>query len=421
MDTELARRSLAARLPATLELLREWVAINSHTANRDGVNRLARATAAHFTGLGFSVDFVPHRDPACGDHLVLTRPGRSARTVALIAHLDTVFPAEEEARNDFRWRPEGDRIYGPGTTDIKGGSAMMHLMLSTFAELEPAVFEDVTWVLLWNSSEETLSRHFAEVCRDRLDPGRTIAALVFEAEGRPRGTPCVVQARKGRATLRVTVEGRASHAGAKHARGANAIVQLGRVVDRIAALTDYARELTFNVGVVQGGIAVNRVPHLATADLEMRAFAPDVYRAGLDAALALNGPGDLRSPADGHPCQVRVEVLEESPPWPRNPATDRLVAIWQAAAAELGQALGGEDRGGLSDGNWICDRFPTLDGLGPHGDNDHCSERSADGSKVPEYLLVSSVVPKALLNLVALLRLIRADQESGGWIPDGGS
>ena len=50
---------------------------------------------------------------------------------------------------------------------------------------------------------------------------------------------------------------------------------------------------------------------------------------------------------------------------------------------------------------------PTLDGLGPYGDNDHCSERSADGSKLPEYVEVRSFVPKAALNAMAVLRLVQ--------------
>ncbi|MBL9139794.1 MAG: M20/M25/M40 family metallo-hydrolase [Verrucomicrobiales bacterium] len=397
---------LAAHLPDHLEFLREMVGINSYTGNAEGVNQLARVTADRFSRLGFVPALVPHRDPSCGHHLVATRPGKSSRTIALISHLDTVFPPEEEARNDFHWLPEGDRIYGPGTTDIKGGTAMMHLVLSSLRESDPDAFEAVTWKLLWNSSEETLSQHFAEVARDQLDPASTLAALVFEAEGWPQGRPALVVARKGRATFRVTVEGRGSHAGAKHPRGANAITQLGRLVDRIAEITDYSRHRTVNVGVIHGGVAVNRVPHLAIADVEMRAFSREAYQEGVNALLALNGPGDVRSPVDGHPCQVRVEILAESPPWPRNPGTDRLFAIWKSTADELGRPLDAEERGGLSDGNWICDQYPTLDGLGPHGDNDHCSERSADGSKLPEYIHVPSIVPKAVLNVMALRKLI---------------
>ena len=61
----------------------------------------------------------------------------------------------------------------------------------------------------------------------------------------------------------------------------------------------------------------------------------------------------------------------------------------------------------MSDGNLIWDAVPTLDGLGPWGDNDHCSERSADGSKLPEYVDATSFVPKAALNTIAILNLLK--------------
>src|SRR5262249_39726785 len=154
-----------------------------------------------------------------------------------VSHLDTVFPPEEEAQNGFRWEVAGDRIYGPGTQDIKGGSAMMFLVLSSLQACAPKLFEELTWKLIWNSSEEQFSPDFAEVCRTRLEPG-TLAALVFEAEGRQRQRGLVVVARKGRGTWRATVNGRGSHAGSKHAHGANAIVQLAQIVQKISGLTD---------------------------------------------------------------------------------------------------------------------------------------------------------------------------------------
>jgi glutamate carboxypeptidase len=73
----------------------------------------------------------------------------------------------------------------------------------------------------------------------------------------------------------------------------------------------------------------------------------------------------------------------------------------------LGLSVQPEERGGLSDGNFLWDAVPTIDGLGPWGDNDHCSERSPDGSKLPEYVEVTSFVPKALLNAHAIVDLIR--------------
>lgn len=402
------RAHLENRLPAALDLLRQMVAINSFTANRDGVNRLGRLTAEAFAPLGFSAEFVPSTNPAWGDHLVLTRPGGDNRAVAMISHLDTVFPPEEEARNDFRWRPEGDRIYGPGTHDIKGGTVMMWLVLDALRATAPALFEAVTWKLFWNSSEEAFSPDFGEVCRQRLAPG-TRAALVFEAEGREDGRadrPLLVVARKGRAAWRIRVSGRGAHAGARHPHGANAIVQLALLLPRVAMFTDYARGLTFNVGTIAGGTVTNRVPHEAVAEGEFRAFDTATFVEACVRLQGLAGPGEVSSPEDNYPCQVAVDLVSETRPWPRNEGSDRLFEIWRATGTALGLEPEPQHRGGLSDGNLLWDTVPTLDGLGPWGENDHCSERSPDGSKTPEYVAVSSFVPKATWNCLAMARLL---------------
>ncbi len=407
LEGETLKHYLESKLPEVLELLREMVQINSFTANPKGVKRLGKLTAKAFAPVGFRAEFVPSTNPAWGNHLVLTRPGRSDKSIAMVSHLDTVFPPEEEERNNFHWLQEGDRIFGPGTQDIKGGTVMMWLVLSALQQQAPAIFEQVSWKLFLNSSEEQFSPDFGEVCRSRMGKG-TLAALVFEAEGRNGSQGLVVVARKGRASWRVTVHGRGAHAGSKHKQGANALVQLGKTLQQIADLTDYARDLTFTVAVVHGGTVHNRVPHEAVAEGEFRAFTHDTFEDAKARLLALAGPGSVRSPADGYPCQVEISILGETRPWPRNPATDRLCQIWQEASRELGLPLGSEERGGLSDGNLIWDAVPTLDGLGPWGDNDHCSERSADGSKLPEFVEASSFVGKAAVNTAAIVKVYQA-------------
>src|SRR2546422_5280110 len=102
-------------LPSALHLLELMVGINSFTANAAGVNELGRLTAAAFQPLDLDADFVPSGRPEFGAHLFLTRRGSSDLRIALVSHLDTVFPPEEEQRNNFRWLQEANRIYGPGT------------------------------------------------------------------------------------------------------------------------------------------------------------------------------------------------------------------------------------------------------------------------------------------------------------------
>jgi glutamate carboxypeptidase len=101
-----------------------------------------------------------------------------------------------------------------------------------------------------------------------------------------------------------------------------------------------------------------------------------------------------------------VQWEDETQPWPRNVATDELIALWRSTGEQLGVIVQAEDRGGLSDGNVTWEHFPTIDGLGPRGDNSHCSERSADGKKEQEWVDLESFVPKAVLNAIAIERLI---------------
>lgn len=401
-------RYLTDNLPAYLDLLQKMVSINSFTANPNGVNHLGRLTAEIFAELGFTPEFIPSAYPQFGQHLVLTRPGKSGRKIGCISHLDTVYPPEEEVLNDFHWRVAGERIYGPGTTDIKGGTLAIYMMLDAIRTFQPAVYDNVTWVLLIDAAEEDLADDFGALCRRYLEGPETLAALIFEGGymNNAQKEFWVVRSRKGMGVFNVQVEGKSAHAGSAHTLGANAIVQMAEVIQRLAALTDYQRQVTVNVGVVQGGTVTNRVPHYAMARLEMRAFDPDVYEETIAQILALSSLSTVESAENGYGCKVRVELERRTLPWPINDATNRLLAIWQEAGAELGLRVKPEDRGGLSDGNHFWFAVPCLDGLGIAGGNAHSAERSEDGSKDQEYCLPGSLVPKTLLNVTAVLKLV---------------
>lgn len=399
------RTYLEHDLPYYLELLHQMVSINSFTANPDGISMLSELTIGAFAGLGFRAETIQSMDLAFGKHLLLTKPGKSKRKIGFISHLDTVYPPEEERRNDFSWREEGHRVYGPGTLDIKGGTIVIFMILAALKEVVPKLYDDMTWLVLLDATEERGGLDFGQLCLQHLGDN-ALAALVFEG-GKLNGKAFqIVTARKGMAVFKVTVEGKASHSGSAHVRGASAIVQMAEVIRRIAAFTDYERDITFNVGVVSGGTVTNRVPHYAEAQVEMRAFHPDIFEEGIASMLALNQLSTVRSPDGSYTCRVNVEILQRVMPWSPNPASDRLLHVWQEAAEALGMSVEREERGGLSDGNLIWQQIPTIDGLGPSGGNAHCSERSPDGSKDQEFVDVTSLVPKALLNTLAILKLI---------------
>ncbi|MFN2152693.1 MAG: M20/M25/M40 family metallo-hydrolase, partial [Anaerolineales bacterium] len=148
---------LEENLPRYLGLLQHWVETNSFTANPAGVDAVAKLTAAAFVDLGFVAEYIPSQNANHGNHLVLTRQGNTNRKLGLISHLDTVFPPEEEAANDFHWRVVGDRIYGPGTNDVKGGTLTILMLLEALQRFAAEDFAAITWVVLLNAAEETLS------------------------------------------------------------------------------------------------------------------------------------------------------------------------------------------------------------------------------------------------------------------------
>ncbi len=400
MNPETFSAAAERHLPAALDLLRQLVAVNSFTANADGVAEVARITAEAFALLGFSSAFVPCATPQAGPHLLLSKPGEGS-PVVLVTHSDTVFPPEEEESNDFRWdeRPSEGRIYGPGVIDNKGGTAMIWLVLTILRELSPETFASTPWLVASNAAEEVTGDDFGKAV-SRHCGDRARAVLVFE--GGPvdeRGWHLVVS-RKGRSTWRLEAEGRAAHAGSKHHEGINAIDALAAALPSIAALTDTAEERTVNLGRIDGGTVVNRVPHEAFAEWECRATDPGPLAEADAFFAALSGPSAngaiLSATRTGH-----------TPAWPGGAGTESLFSIWSEAAAALRLAAVPVPRGGLSDANHLGHLGPTLDGLGPSGGNAHCSERRADGSKLPEYLETASFATKAAMNALALGRLCR--------------
>ncbi len=392
---------LTARQEEALEWLQQMVAINSFTSNIDGVNALGRLTADCFAELGFVAEHVPSSDPGLGSHLYLSRARAGGKRVLLVSHLDTVFPPKEELLNDFRWQPapDEDRIYGPGTIDIKGGTILIWMLLHALRECEPEVYESTDWLIALNAAEEVMSRDFA-TCTTARCTEPVAGVLVFEGGPVENGEYHVVTARKGRAVYRVTAHGRGAHAGSAIEKGINAIVALAEVLPRVAALNSPAQALTLNIGTVQGGTVLNRVPHVAVAELEMRAYEPELLETTGEALRLLD------CPAADVAAGIEVQRLGLSPAWPCDERTLALVQCWEAAAQDLGLRVKPVKRGGLSDANYLCHLGPTLDGLGPAGGNAHCSERTADGSKLPEFLQPSSLVPKAALNALAILRLL---------------
>ena len=406
MNASLLQTAAEKHLPAALDLLRRLVAINSFTANAAGVDAVAQLTAQAFAPLGFDAELAPCAIPGTGHHLFLTHRGAGADPIVLVTHSDTVFPPEEEQRNDFHWdeRPDEGRIYGPGTVDNKGGTALIWLILQILRDCAPDAFAHTHWLVAANAAEEVTGDDFGHATAARCgDKAR--AVLVFEGGPVDEHGWHIVTSRKGRSTWQLTAEGKAAHAGSKHHEGINAIDALALVLPDIAAQTNAAEERTVNLGMIHGGTVVNRVPHEATAEWECRATDPAALQRADDFFATLTGTA-----ANG--AKLMATRTGHTSAWPGSVASEALFHLWHEAAAMMNLTAVSVPRGGLSDANHLWQLAPTLDGLGPHGGNAHCSERTADGSKLPEYVEPGSFVPKAVMNALALLKLTQGEGTS---------
>lgn len=402
------RAALAQRHEETLALARRLVGVNSHSRHRAGLLENAAIIRAAFEPLGFQARQVPDEDPERGDHLLLRRGDDGAPAIALVSHLDTVYRVEQERQHDFRWREADGFIYGPGVADIKGGTALIWSIVAVLAGLDRARFDRVAWQILFNAAEEEGNATFPRLVRETL-PARTLACLVYEPGNpdplAPQGS-CVTSSRRGSARYQVECFGREAHAGAAHAQGANAIRQLARLIERIEAMTDHARGLTCNAGVIGGGHASNTVPGHAWAQVDTRAETPAEQASQHAALLALAGDGDVVSVERPYRCRVEVRRSSCYPPWPEGGASQRLAAEAVMLAAECGIPLRAERRAGASDANHLWELAPTLCSLGPVGRNIHCAVHDPTLGLAQESIDPNSLLPRGLLSLALIDRLL---------------
>ena len=237
----------------------------------------------------------------------------------VLSHLDTVHPIGTVER-DLPVRLDGDRLYGPGVYDMKGGA---YLALQAFKTVARQGFAARPIVFLMTPDEEIGSPTTRPLIEDFAR--RAACALVTEPA---RDGGKVVTARKGVGRFDVHVEGRPAHAGSRHADGRNAIREAARQILRVEAMTDYGRGVTTTVGQIAGGTAVNVVPQHCRFVVDLRvetASDGEAYGAAI-LGLTPHDPG------------MRISVTGglNRPPYERTDGTARLFEHARALAAELG-------------------------------------------------------------------------------------
>ena len=366
---------LGGERPAMEELLRALVVESSATADRDGVTAAVGVLEPALAASGVATEPIP--SARFGPHLAFRGPAPGA-PVWLIGHSDTVFP-----RGTFEgFRQEGDRAFGPGVFDMKGGLVVMRFGLAAAGRCGLLARVPVAGLVV--SDEEVGSPESQPLLRARARGAA--CALVFES-GRPGDL--VVTRRKGVSSVRVEARGVAAHAGNEPERGRSAIWALARFVDRAQALSEPARGRSVNVGTFHGGTSKNTVPDLAACEVDLRyttaADGRTLEDALRDAARAAALPGTT----------LEVSRGSSRAPLERTTASAALAAEYGACQRACGLGAGEAPlAGGGSDACTTAEiGIPSIDGLGPRGAGYHTPREEVD---------LTSLVPKAQ----ALLRFL---------------
>jgi glutamate carboxypeptidase len=388
--------AIAAAESAYLADLERLVNTDCGSYTPEGVDRIGAFVADFLRRAGASVETRPDPEGRLGATVIGTWSGERATAggprLLLIGHMDTVFDAGTAAERPFSIDAEGI-ARGPGVTDMKSGLLAGLYAMRALAERGPLPFERVTFVA--NPDEEigspSSTPHIREIATD-VD-----ACLVLECA---RANGDIVSSRKGILDAKITVHGRAAHAGVEPEKGRSAILAAADLVTRLHALNGRWDGVTVNVGVIAGGTRPNVVGERCSLEVDLRA----VRRADLETAEA-----EIRSMLASLVVPDTTATLDEMARWwpmEKLERSGRLVDHAKALARRLGFEVNDAATGGASDANSTAGMgVASIDGLGPIGGLDHSPG---------EYLEVASVVPRTTL-LAALILAIGRDPLVASW------
>jgi glutamate carboxypeptidase len=345
-------------MQSVLETLEKYVSMPSGTLDKQDVTALAKTIASDFAALGMAVTLIPGANMGPVVECVF---GHGKKQLMLMGHMDTVFPRAE-------CQPfvvEGDIAHGSGVCDMKGGIAVMLHALQNV--LPKANQEKYTVKVVLNPDEEVGSPESVPIILKNAQ--NSFAALSFEPARKGGALTCE---RKGVTSFTIRCTGIRGHSGANYLKCASAIQELCQRINAIYELRDDSRDISVNIGVIQGGTAENVVADEAEARGEFRYYDQTFRQELMDKLLAIcavpgiSGTTTKLTWGNTHPALKATEQSME------------LVKLAQKIAAEYGVSLGAESTGGAGDIAIAgLAGIPVLDGFGLEGDGMHTTHEFA--------------------------------------------
>lgn len=369
-----------------LDTLRDLVHIESGSKDIEGLNQIAERIAGPLRQLGGAVDVLQTSDvyrlddtpEKVGPAVQAVFKGTGTKKIMLIAHMDTVYLKGMLKGQPFRI--DGDKAYGLGISDDKQGIA---LIIHTVALLQKLNFKDYgTLTVLINGDEEISSPGWRSTIT-RVAAEQDVV-LSFEGGGTD-GTLRLATSGIGAAYL--TVQGKASHAGAKPEDGVNALYELSHQLLQMKDLSKTDEGLKLNWTVSKAGTNRNVIPAEATAQADARALRVADFD-GLEKSLQEKVKSKLL-PAS----KVDVKFEVRRPPLEASDASRRVAGYGKVIYQELGMSLNVVEKatGGGTDAAFAAlkTKGAVVEGMGLSGYGAHSNDA--------EYVQINTIVPRLYL------------------------
>lgn len=359
-----------------VEVLKGLVELESPSHDKEAVDQVGIHMQELYTKyVGGSIEVF--KDDQFGNHL-RCEFGEGEEQILILTHMDTVWP--KGTLEELPFRIEGDKLYGPGSFDMKGGIVQGLFAQHALKTLQIPLKTKV--VMLVTSDEEIGSESSRELIEAEAKKSKYVLVLESAASS-IKGK--LKTSRKGVGMFSIKVSGRAAHSGIEPEKGISAIEELARQILYLHSLTDFEKGTTLNVGLINGGSASNVVAAEAEAELDLRVK----NNAEFERIIPLIQ--GLKPSKEGLTIEVTGGI--NRPVMERTSEISKMFETAKAIAKEhLGFDLEEQASGGGSDGSFASQFAPTLDGLGPVGDGAHASN---------EHLLISQMPIRSAL--VALL------------------
>ena len=370
----------------TVAMLGRWVEQNSGTMNFEGVRAVGEMLRRELEPLGFKVRWADESGANRAGHLIAYHKGKGKKLL-LIGHLDTVF---EKSSPFQHWEVKGETGIGPGSSDDKGGMAVIVAALRAMQQAGTLKNADITVVL--SGDEEDAGNPISISRGDLIREGkRADIALDFEPLAVRDGHDMGSTARRSSGSWTVTASGRSGHSSGIFAPGVGygAIYELSRILD------EFRRELpeenlTYNVGLVTGGATAelqegglkgvstgktNIIAGTAIARGDLRALSQDQIdrtKAKMQAIVARRLPGTTAI-IDFDP--------GDYPPMSPTAGNRAILAKLNGVNRDMGLEEMGElppsDRG-AGDISFVAADVDSLAGMGASGSGSHAPGETVD-------------------------------------------